>query len=515
MTIARILRFDGEASSQQEYFGTNHACSRYAAIRQARRVLNRQQIDESKSKYRTNVLRTAIMAQLQQGAAQVAMAGGARAVAAVRQMRRQQALTDAVRTVCRKGRAVPERVRMLVALAVNQGGMTVRAAALQYGISAASACRFAQCARQVRLPGGVGADARQARVAAVQVALHDRRRCRCTQHRVMRPHLLDVRTHGEFVRHQLTRVNDTLYLHELRTLLERRYPTLRPRIAADGRVLHVFSLPTLQRFVTACLGLVRKRRRACRVPAAGRTAVNLARRRAFVRCWFGASATQCLVGTHAEFGDQRRWRLVLDATSPAQLFFADETGVNWNTTARRYGRAARGHTCYAVREPPPRGPNHSVLLTMSAQCGAIAHQTLVAQRRGTRRVNFCAYLREHVGPAMEAAAAAAGVAPTAPLYLIIDNASIHRGAMVEAALREHCPRARLVYLPPYAPTMNPIELVNKDLKLALQQQRGRGGALVSDGSLRALIAHTVHTRLQAAAYAPTAAAHYAHCGWQR
>jgi len=446
--------------------------------------------------------------------------GGARAgvaAAVARNAQVSQALNDALRGGRGRGCAVPQQVRFLVAAAINSRGMTVRAAGQLYGVSAASAWRFARAARRAVVAQRRGMRARQERAATVAVALHDRRSCRCLQHsgarRGRRP-LLSEQRHGGVVCHQLTCIDNTLYLHELRTLLEDRFVRdFRRHIAADGSVQHAFALSTLHHFVTVRLGLTRKRRRTCRVPPAGRTAVNLARRRVFVQHWFGRSASVRLVGSQGEFADQQRWRLDTNEASPEQVFFADETGVNWNTTVRRYGRAPRSHTCYALHAPPPRGRNHSVLLTMSVSCGAIAHRTVVRRRGGTRRVDFCAYLREQVGPAMEASAVRAGVAANAPLYLIIDNASIHCGAMVEQALRTHCARARIVYLPPYAPTMNPIELVNKDLKQFLQ--RWRDAPPIGNGSLEALIAHAVHSQLCAPAYTPTARAHYRHCGWRR
>jgi transposase len=65
---------------------------------------------------------------------------------------------------------------------------------------------------------------------------------------------------------------------------------------------------------------------------------------------------------------------------------------------------------------------------------------------------------------MLASANAAGVDRRAPLYLMMDNASIHRGAVVSHALRAVSRRLHVAYQPPYMPTVNPVELVNNHLK---------------------------------------------------
>jgi transposase len=61
----------------------------------------------------------------------------------------------------------------------------------------------------------------------------------------------------------------------------------------------------------------------------------------------------------------------------------------------------------------------------------------------------------------------AGVAPTEPLFLVLDNASIHHTKDVQAAAARVSSRIVLTYLPPYASTMNPVELLNSDLKAVL------------------------------------------------
>ena len=132
-----------------------------------------------------------------------------------------------------------------------------------------------------------------------------------------------------------------------------------------------------------------------------------------------------------------------------QLFFIDETGCNRHTLLRAYGYSPRGAPVSRAAgvDSAARGDNHSVIIAIGAGgSGVLAHRTLVGRGRGTRRTDFCEFLRSSVAPAMLAAAARASLPRTAPLYLMMDNASIHKGMQVTQALRDgarhHCRRLR-------------------------------------------------------------------------
>lgn len=51
-----------------------------------------------------------------------------------------------------------------------------------------------------------------------------------------------------------------------------------------------------------------------------------------------------------------------------------------------------------------------------------------------------------------------------PVFLILDNASIHRSATVKEHVQSFKGKLRLFFLPPYSPDLNPDELVWNDLK---------------------------------------------------
>jgi len=207
------------------------------------------------------------------------------------------------------------------------------------------------------------------------------------------------------------------------------------------------------------LGYTRKRVQRL-LPTAALTSKNLQWRRTFVETWFNHCNVRT-VGTVAEFDNQRHWRLRKRRTahgrisSNAQLFFVDETGCNRHTLRRCYGYAPRGTAARKVGDDGTRGYNHSVLIAVSNNA-ILAHTILHGnvksknkRTRGTKRVDFCRFLRQQVAPAMLASANAANVDKRAPLYLVMDNASIHKGAVVSHALRSVSTRLHVVYQPPY------------------------------------------------------------------
>jgi len=61
--------------------------------------------------------------------------------------------------------------------------------------------------------------------------------------------------------------------------------------------------------------------------------------------------------------------------------------------------------------------------------------------------------------------------PTQTLCVVLDNASFHRSAAVQAAAALFAPRLQLLYLPAYSPQLNPIERYWQHLKRQVQGNR--------------------------------------------
>jgi transposase len=59
---------------------------------------------------------------------------------------------------------------------------------------------------------------------------------------------------------------------------------------------------------------------------------------------------------------------------------------------------------------------------------------------------------------------------TRKVFLVLDNASFHKTPAVECWLEDH-PRMELFFLPPYAPELNPTELLNNDVHAHVARRR--------------------------------------------
>ena len=154
------------------------------------------------------------------------------------------------------------------------------------------------------------------------------------------------------------------------------------------------------------------------------------------------------------------------ALSAKRLIFLDETGVT-TSMVRRYGRAPRGKR---VRGYAPAG--HWKITTFLA---GLARDGIVAPfviDEPMNRAIFTQYVRQYLVPELRPGD-----------VVILDNLSSHKGAEV-AALVEAC-GAKLLFLPPYSPDLNPIEMVFAKLKHLLRKakERTREGLWNRIGSL--------------------------------
>ena len=134
---------------------------------------------------------------------------------------------------------------------------------------------------------------------------------------------------------------------------------------------------------------------------------------------------------------------------PRRLVFIDETGAN-TKMARRYGRARRGQR---VIGKVPHG--HWKTTTFVA---ALRHDGLTAPLVVDGPMNgdvFLAYVQQQLVPTLRPGD-----------LVIMDNLASHKKAGVREAVE--AARAQLVYLPPYSPDFNPIELLFAKLKWLLR-----------------------------------------------
>ena len=134
---------------------------------------------------------------------------------------------------------------------------------------------------------------------------------------------------------------------------------------------------------------------------------------------------------------------------PRRLVFLDETWATTNMT-RRYGRSPRGRRLVAA---VPHG--HWKTTTFIA---ALRHDGLTAPTVVDGALNgelFLAYVQQQLVPTLRPGD-----------ILVLDNLSAHKVAGVREAVEGA--GAKIVYLPPYSPDLNPIELVFSKLKWLLR-----------------------------------------------
>ena len=134
-----------------------------------------------------------------------------------------------------------------------------------------------------------------------------------------------------------------------------------------------------------------------------------------------------------------------------KLVFLDECGFSLNLH-RFYGWAPKGERCVEA-VPFNKGPNRSVL-------GAYSFPSpknptglwALWQRLGAwKSATFEQFVEEALLPHLPQDS-----------VLVMDNARIHHGATLKAKVQ--AAGCRLLYLPPYSPDFNPIELVWSWLK---------------------------------------------------
>lgn len=149
-----------------------------------------------------------------------------------------------------------------------------------------------------------------------------------------------------------------------------------------------------------------------------------------------------------------QWKKYQGRLDPARLVFIDETWAKTNMT-RTHGRAPRGQRLVAKA---PHGRWRT--LTFLA---ALRHDRVAAPCVIEGPINgdiFRAYVEQVLVPSLKPGD-----------IVIIDNLGSHKGKAVRAAIR--AAGAKLFFLPPYSPDLNPIEQLFAKLKTLLRKAAER------------------------------------------
>jgi transposase len=151
---------------------------------------------------------------------------------------------------------------------------------------------------------------------------------------------------------------------------------------------------------------------------------------------------------------RRAWTELQPKLDPSRLVFLDET---WTTTAmaRTHGRAPRGERL--VCAAPYGHWNTTTFLCGLRTSGLVAPLVLDGAINGAA---FLAYIEQFLAPML-----------TPGDIVVLDNLNSHKVNGVRQTI-EAC-GATLLYLPPYSPDLNPIELAFSKLKRLLRDAAER------------------------------------------
>jgi transposase len=149
-----------------------------------------------------------------------------------------------------------------------------------------------------------------------------------------------------------------------------------------------------------------------------------------------------------------QWRKYQRRLDPSRLVFIDETWAKTNMT-RTHGRALRGQRLVAKAA-------HGRWRTLTF-LAALRRDRIDAPCVIDGPINgesFLAYVEQVLIPALKPGD-----------IVIIDNLGSHKGKAVRRAIR--AAGAKLFFLPPYSPDLNPIEQVFAKLKTLLRKAAER------------------------------------------
>ena len=183
--------------------------------------------------------------------------------------------------------------------------------------------------------------------------------------------------------------------------------------------------------------------------------------------------------------ERANWRSSQSEVDPERLVFVDETGLKTDMSRLR-GWAERGAR---LVEAVPGGHWHiHTLVHAVALDGTRAAMVLDGPIDGICFAGFC----EHF------------LAPTLHPgdLVVLDNLSSHKSSAAIAAVE--AAGAKMIYLPPYSPDLNPIENVFSKIKQLVRGLRPRGWSQIIQSAKQALLQVTFNDIENA----------FLHCGYE-
>jgi len=155
------------------------------------------------------------------------------------------------------------------------------------------------------------------------------------------------------------------------------------------------------------------------------------------------------------------WKRYQGRIAAERLVFIDETWTKTNMV-RTHGWAPRGKR---VRGQAPHGHWKTMTFLAALRCDRIDAPCLLDGPINGR--SFTAYVEQFLAPTLKPGD-----------LVIMDNLGSHKGEAVRRAIRSA--GAKLLFLPPYSPDLNPIEQVFAKLKTLLRKAGERSFDTVCD-----------------------------------
>jgi len=149
-----------------------------------------------------------------------------------------------------------------------------------------------------------------------------------------------------------------------------------------------------------------------------------------------------------------QWKKYQGRLDPSRLVFIDETWAKTNMT-RTHGRAPRGKRLVAK---VPHGRWRTLTFLAALRRDRIDAPCVIDGPINGQ--SFLAYVEQILVPALKPGD-----------IVIIDNLGSHKGKAVRRVIR--AAGAKLFYLPPYSPDLNPIEQAFAKLKTLLRKAAER------------------------------------------
>ena len=169
--------------------------------------------------------------------------------------------------------------------------------------------------------------------------------------------------------------------------------------------------------------------------------------------------------------ERAAWKASQPEIDIHRLVFIDETGAS-TKMARLYGRSPYGQRCVAAL---PHGHWKTTTFVGALRAtGMTAPMVLDGPMDG---LAFEAYVTQVLVPTLRPGD-----------IVVMDNLAAHKRAEIAIAIEGA--GARLLYLPPYSPDLNPIEMAFAKLKAALRKAAARSIEALVDAIARALAAFT-------------------------